>query len=130
MTRVHKSVPGSGITLLQITKAAIVLTVIFIVTFSYNLWFFLLGTIGLFKFQTDSFHQAFSQWVTSFNCFVNPFVYLIIMPVFAKSLKKTFCCCCFREQKSGVLGGRGRLNGKDSGGSISDSKATIVTTET
>ena len=76
----------------QITKAALVITVILIVTFSYNLWYFLLGTIGLFEFRTFTFHQAFSQWGTSFNCFINPFVYIIVMPSFVRSVRKTFCC--------------------------------------
>ena len=91
----HAEAQSINFTLIfQITKAALVITVIFIVTFSYNLWYFLLGTIGLFEFRTFTFHQAFSQWGTSFNCFINPFVYIIVMPSFVRSVKKTFCCSC------------------------------------
>ena len=91
--REHAEAQSIHFTLIfQITKAALVITVIFIVTFSYNLWYFLLGTIGLFEFRTFTFHQAFSQWGTSFNCFINPFVYIIVMPSFVRSVKKTFCC--------------------------------------
>ena len=78
----------------QITKAALVITVIFIVTFSYNLWYYLLGTLNLVDPSTYNYHQAQSQWGTSFNCFINPIVYIIVMTTFVRSVKKTFCICC------------------------------------
>ena len=86
--------------LLQVTKAALIITGIFIVTFSYNLWYFLLGTIGLFEFRAFNFHQGLSQWATSFNCFINPFVYIIVMPSFQRSVVKTFCFCCKKDSTS------------------------------
>ena len=91
--------------LFQVTKAALIITAIFIVTFSYNLWYYLLGTYGLFEFRLFNFHQALSQWGTSFNCFINPFVYIIVMPAFLRSVKKTFFFCCTNnDEKSKIEG--------------------------
>ncbi len=81
----------------QVTKAGMMVTAIFIATFSYNLWYFFLGTFGVFKFQALNFQQALSMWVTSFNCFVNPFVYYFLMPAFKRSVRRTFCFCCCEE---------------------------------
>ena len=83
--------------LLQMTLSALVVTIIFILTFSYNLWYYLLGTVGVYQFQTSDFHQLLSTWFTSFNCFVNPVVYFLMMSGFRTAVKKTFCFCFIKK---------------------------------
>ena len=110
----------------QITKAALVITVIFIVTFSYNLWYYLLGTLDLVDPSTYNYHQAQSQWGTSFNCFINPFVYIIVMPAFVRSVKKTFCICCRQHSDKGKTSKSSKFEMSTNVSNVSNTAVTQV----
>ena len=75
----------------QLTKTAIIVTAIFILSLGFNMWYYVLGTNEIIQFRVFDPLQILSLWFTQINSFSNPFVYLLIMPVFRKAMMKTFC---------------------------------------
>ena len=75
----------------ELTKTAITVTVIFIITMGLNVWYFLLGTVGLIDMIFYGVIHMISIWLASLNSTANPFVYSLLMPVFRSSVLKTFC---------------------------------------
>ena len=78
----------------QITKTAIVVTVIFIITLGVDLWYYLLAYVGLVKYVFNSPLQKVSVFFAVVNSVVNPFIYAAFMPLYRKSVKDTFFKKC------------------------------------
>ena len=76
----------------SMTKAAIALTLTFIVSIGFDAWYFMLGSTGVVAYVFNSPVQKISVFLSAFNSCVNPCVYAVLMPAYRKSLKKTFCC--------------------------------------
>lgn len=75
----------------ELTKTAIVVTVIFIIAIGVELWYYVLGYAGVVKYVQNSPEQMIGVLLASFNSFANPFVYGLLVPAYRKSLKMTFC---------------------------------------
>ncbi|KAI0220079.1 hypothetical protein LSAT2_028393, partial [Lamellibrachia satsuma] len=76
-----------------ITKTAFTLTVIFVFAIGFDAWAYLLGYTGVVEYEIGSTKQEVGMFFSLFNSVVNPFVYLVLMPPFRLSLKKTFPRC-------------------------------------
>lgn len=76
----------------QVTKTAITVTVIFIVTIGYDINYYLLGHVGAIDYQLNTPYQKVGVFLSNMNSCANPFVYAILMPVFRLSMARTFCC--------------------------------------
>ena len=78
----------------QLTKTAIVVTLIFIVAIGFDLWYYMLAYIGLTSYIINSPIQKVSVFFSVMNSVINPFVYTALMPLYRKSVKKTFFKHC------------------------------------
>ena len=78
----------------ELTKTAIVVTVIFIITFCYDSLFYFLGYLDLVLYVKNTPIQKVGIWLASFNSFANPFVYGLLVPAYRHSLRLTFCRTC------------------------------------
>ena len=76
----------------QVTKTAITVTVIFIVSIGYDLHYYLLGHTGAAVYELNTPYQKVGVFLSNLNSCANPFVYAIIMPIFRLSMLRTFCC--------------------------------------
>ena len=76
-----------------ITKTAFTLTVIFVFAIGFDAWAYVLGYTGVVEYEFGSTVQKVGVFLSVFNSVVNPFVYLVLMPSFRLSLKKTFPWC-------------------------------------
>lgn len=76
----------------ELTKTAIVVTVIFIVSMSLESWYYLLGTTGIIQFDVGGVIQGIGWWMSSFNSAANPFIYALLMPVYRQSVMMTYGC--------------------------------------
>ena len=76
----------------QLTKTAIIVTIVFIISLSYDCWYCLLGYTGITEYVFNSPLQKVGVFLSTFNSCANPFIYATGMSVFRKSLRKTFQC--------------------------------------
>ena len=92
---------------IRVTKCAITVTAIFIVTISYDSIFFFLGSIGVTSYDLGSTVQLVGIMMTVCNSLANPFMYTIFMPAFRRSLHTTVCrrCNAVDDDSSGVVPG-------------------------
>ena len=72
------------------TKTGVAVTVIFVLTFGYDVVYSALGAIGVVVYTFNSPLQKIGVLLAAFNAVANPFVYLLLMPAFRDSLRKTF----------------------------------------
>ena len=72
------------------TKTGVVVTAIFVSTMGYDVIYYLLGKIGVVVYKTNSPLQKIGLLLSAFNSVANPFVYVLLMPAFRDSLRKTF----------------------------------------
>ena len=82
----------------QVTKTAITVTIIFIVSIGYDLHYYLLGHTGLAVYRLNTPYQKVGVFLSNLNSCANPFVYAILMPVFRLSMSRTFGCRRARRQ--------------------------------
>ena len=82
----------------QLTKTAIAVTCIFIVSLGYDIWYYLLGKFELVVYKNNTPLQKIGVWLSAFNSVANPFVYIMMMPSYRKSVIKTFLPCAVRDQ--------------------------------
>ena len=75
----------------RVTKCAITVTAIFIVTISYDSIYFFLGNVGVTSYDLGSAVQLVGVLLTVCNSLANPFMYIVFMPGFRRSLKATIC---------------------------------------
>ena len=73
----------------RITCTAIAVTIIFILSLSWDFWFYLLGRAGVVSYIKNSLLQVIGVWLSSFNSVANPFVYLAFLPAFRKAVRAT-----------------------------------------
>ena len=76
-----------------ITKSAFIVMAVFMATIGVASWAYTLGYTGVTSYEFGSPVQKIGVFLAVCNSCVNPFVYLLFMPPFRDSLRKTFCCC-------------------------------------
>ena len=76
----------------ELTKTAITVTIIFCITMSFEQWYYVLASTGVLVFNINGILQKVGLWVMSFNSAANPFVYALLIPLYRRSVVKTFCC--------------------------------------
>ena len=74
----------------MMTKTGVAVTVIFVLTIGYDVIYYMLGAIGVVVFVLNSPVQKIGLLLSAFNSVANPFVYVLLMPAFRDSLRKTF----------------------------------------
>ena len=72
------------------TKTGVAVTVIFVLTIGYDIIYYTLGKTGLAVYIINSPVQMIGLLLSAFNSVANPFVYVLLMPAFRDSLRKTF----------------------------------------
>ena len=77
----------------ELTKTAIVVTLIFILTLGCNAWYILLGFTKAVNIVYNRPIHLISLWLASLNSVCNPFVYSCLMPAYRKSVQQTFFRC-------------------------------------
>ena len=90
------------------TKTGVAVTAIFVLTMGYNISYYCLGKIGVFVYVLNTPLQKIGLLLSAFNSVANPFVYVLLMPAFRDSLRKTFhlpSLRCHVVSKSDVIGG-------------------------
>uniref|UniRef100_A0A1I8FSX6 G_PROTEIN_RECEP_F1_2 domain-containing protein n=1 Tax=Macrostomum lignano TaxID=282301 RepID=A0A1I8FSX6_9PLAT len=78
----------------ELTKSAVIITVIFIVCFSYDCIYYLLGHLDLVEYIYSSPTQLIGVALVTINSCANPVVYCIIMPSFRERMLAAVCSCC------------------------------------
>ena len=78
----------------DLTKTAVVVTIIYMVAMGYDAFYYLLGYIGATDFIIGSPTQLLGVLLATTNASANPFVYIVFMPVYKRKFESTFCCCC------------------------------------
>ena len=76
----------------QFTKTAIIVTVVFCVSLSFDSWYYVLGCVGLTSYVYGSSLQIVSAFLTVINSFANPLIYAASMSAFRRTLLNTFRC--------------------------------------
>lgn len=76
----------------ELTKTAITVTAIFIISMGFEFWYYMLGYTEVVSYTINSPIQQVALWMTSLNSVANPFVYGLLLPAYRKSLVTTFCC--------------------------------------
>ena len=84
----------------QFTRTAILVTVFFMVSLSFDSFYYILGTVGVTKYIHGSRIQRVALFFTCMNSVVNPFLYVISMPAFRQSLLQLFCCGNYVPEKT------------------------------
>ena len=75
----------------ELTKTAVVVTVVFILAYSFDAWLFLLAYAGVTEYIMKSPTQKIGAFLSLFNLVANPFVYASLMPSYRRSVMKTIC---------------------------------------
>ena len=81
----------------EISKSAIIITCIFIVTIGYPMVYYLLGNIGVTTWEASSVIQKIGVFLSACNSVANPFIYVIFMPVFRDSMTKAISTPCWKK---------------------------------
>ena len=85
----------------QLTKTAIVVTIIFIISLGFDLNYYVLGYIGLTEYKMGDPLQKVAVLFSMLNSCANPFVYTLLMPVYRKHMVNTFFRCCQKSRGEG-----------------------------
>ena len=72
------------------TKTGVAVTAIFVLTMGYNISYYCLGKVGVLVYVLNTPLQKIGMLLSAFNSVANPFVYVLLMPAFRDSLRKTF----------------------------------------
>ena len=72
------------------TKNGVAVTVIFILTMGYSIIYYVLGNVGVASYVVNTPAQKIEVLLSTLNSVANPFVYILLMPAFRSSLRKTF----------------------------------------
>ena len=81
----------------ELTKTAIVVTIIFVVSYSVVIWHFLLGYTGVTEYKVNSPLQKVDGLLALMNSVANPFVYASFMPVYRRSVQRTLSLSSCRK---------------------------------
>ena len=88
---------------IRVTKCAIAVTVIFIVSMSFHSIYYCFGSVGVISFDFRGPMHLFGILMTLVNSFANPFLYAIFMPAFRRSIRATICRRRNEVQDEGTL---------------------------
>ena len=77
---------------LRVTKCAVAVTTIFILTIGYDTIYFFISSMGVMEYEFDSAKQHVGVVLNLCNTVANPFIYAILLPTFRQSMRKTFRC--------------------------------------
>ena len=94
----------------QLTRTAIAVTVVFILSLSWDLWCYLLARFGVMHYEKDTWQSIVGVFLATFNSCANPFIYLGALPIFRQSLEYTFKCTLQRKQFQIVQMGSSRYS--------------------
>lgn len=83
----------------QITKTAVAIAIVFVISLSWESFYCLLGFTGLIKYEFNKPLQVTGIFLATFCSCSTPFIYAASMPIFRNSVRKTFGC---RIETSGV----------------------------
>ena len=129
--RLHSTtMPGSNVIDAAnslMTKTGVAVTVIFVLAYGYDVIYYILGSIGVVVYTINSPLQKIGILLVAFNSVANPFVYVLLMPAFRDSLRKTFHLPTLRRgvvSKSAVVEGSNTGSNTVTGG---NEPATIDT---
>ena len=76
---------------IRVTKCAITVTVVFILTISYQSIYFCMSSVGIVSWDFGGPVQLFGMMLVVLNSLGNPFIYYMYMPSFRRCLMVTFC---------------------------------------
>ena len=74
---------------IQLTRTAIVVTIVFSICMGWESWYYMLSTNGIVTYEKDTWQSVCGAFLAAFNSCTNPFIYSAALPIFRKSLKKT-----------------------------------------
>lgn len=77
---------------LRVTKCAVAVTVIFVLTVGYDVIYFFVSSMGVTEYEFDSPQQLAGIFLNLCNSVSNPIVYVILLPTFRSSMRRTFLC--------------------------------------
>ena len=97
-----------------LTKTAVTVTTIFIVTIGYDLHYYLLGYTGVTTYELNTPIQKVGVFLSNLNSVANPFVYALLMPLYRRSVISTLRC-----QKTSRMQQSGSAN-------VSGSQTTVI----
>ena len=83
----------------RVTKSAIAISVIFIISYGFLANGFLASGLKLLAPAVDLIMYSIGTLLTNFNSTVNPFVYALTLPVFRRGMHQTFCCIKCNKEK-------------------------------
>ena len=89
----------------QLTRTAIAVTIVFILSLSWDLWCYVLARFGVMHYEKDTWQSIVGVFLATFNSCANPFIYLGVLPIFRKSLEYTFKCTLQRKHIQFVQSG-------------------------
>ncbi|ELU18362.1 hypothetical protein CAPTEDRAFT_185678 [Capitella teleta] len=75
----------------QLTKTAVTVTIIFILSVGYDLHFYLLGYNHVIEYTFGSPEQKVGVFLSNLNSVANPLVYALLMPIYRKCVVETIC---------------------------------------
>ena len=76
----------------QITKTAVAISIVFIISLSWESFYCLLGFTEVIYYEFNKLPQVIGIFLTTLCSSSTPFIYAASMPIFRNSLKKTFRC--------------------------------------
>ena len=76
----------------QITKTAVAVSVVFILSLGWDAFYCLLGFTGAIEYQFNKPLQVTGVFLTALASCTTPFIYAYTMPIFRQSLKRTVRC--------------------------------------
>ena len=79
----------------ELTKTAVVVTLVFVVTQTFENWYYFLAYCGFAEYKMNSPTQKISAFLSIINSVANPFVYASLMPAYRRSMQKTFHLPCW-----------------------------------
>ncbi len=76
----------------QFTRSAVIVTIFFVFSLSFDSWYFMLGMAGATEYIYGSSIQRVGLLFTVLNSLVNPIIYGLSMPMFRDGVMQTFFC--------------------------------------
>ena len=104
-TAINSNIQSETLTVpvIRVTKCVIAVTVIFIVSMSFQGIYYCFGSVGVITFDFRGPMHLFGIIMTLCNSFANPFLYAIFMPAFRRSIRATICWRRNEVQDEGTL---------------------------
>ena len=84
----------------QITKTAVAISIVFIISLSWESFYCLLGFTKVIPYEFNKLPQVIGIFLATLCSSSTPFIYAASMPIFRKSLKKTFRCRTEKKRRN------------------------------